>query len=157
MRISEDNYKKINKSVQDRIIESDARELLADYELVENIEDIKRGDDIKYISIKKVHGRDKHLFRFGGNVRFVDPEKKYFVLTTGRLSWSVQFNDKNIIYKKSSIDDIADKFTSRIQELEQENERLRAKNNKYKSDLVEIKKLIRRFAPTGQPGSSQPH
>lgn len=58
---------------------------LVDYERVTNIENVKKGSQIRYVTMDK---EGNQAFRVGGKLIKVEPE--YIMLTNGRMYWSVQ-------------------------------------------------------------------
>ena len=74
----------------------------------------------------------------GGTIIKVDFEKKYIVLSNGKLSWSVQLNDKNILYKKMTTEEIKEFYENELNTIETEQLQTKSANDKLKSNLKEL-------------------
>ena len=108
IRLSKDNYKKPANTVQDNLTIEDINILLEEYNEVDDIHQLKTGVHVRYYTMVKSGRIEKKLFRMGGTIIKIDFEKKYMVLSNGKLSWSVQLNNKNKFYKKMTTDEIKD-------------------------------------------------
>ena len=139
-RISKDKYKKPANTVQDNLTIEDINLLLEEYNEVEDILQLKTGLHIRYYSIVKNKHTEKKLFRMGGTIIKIDFEKKYIVLSNGKLSWSVQLNDKNILYKKMTTEEIKDFYENEINTIETEQLQIKSTNDKLKINVKELYK-----------------
>ena len=127
-------YKRPANTVQDNLTQEDINILLEEYNEIDNYNELKIGMHIRYYStINK-----KKLFRMGGNIISIDLDKKYIVLSNGKISWSVQLNDKNILYKKMTTDEIKDFYENEIAVIETEQMQTKSTNDKLKSKLKEL-------------------
>jgi len=140
IRISKDNYIKPANTVQDNLTKEDIDLLLEEYDEVEDIQQLRNGIHIRYFTVSRLGQTDKKLFRMGGTIIKVDLDKKYIVLSNGKISWSVQLNNKNILYKKMSTEDIKDFYENEINTIESEQFLLKSTNNKLKINLKELYK-----------------
>lgn len=118
----------------------DIDDLLRNYERIE-VSELKIGMNIRYF----IYKNKKELFRIGGKIIKIDPEKKYLVLTNGNKNWSVQLKQKIAIYCELDIDDIKQKYEAIIKKLYNENKNLTAKKNKYKSEYNLLKKKLHNY------------
>jgi hypothetical protein len=134
IRITKDKYKKPANTVQDNLTQEDIEILLEEYNEIEDIHQLKTGLHIRYYSII---GKKK-LFRMGGTIIKIDFEKKYIVLSNGKLSWSVQLNEKNILYKKMTTDEIKEFYENEINTIETEQLQVKSTNDKLKINLKEL-------------------
>lgn len=151
-RINADVYKKPINTVQDKLTQEDINDLLEEYEQITDIHELKVGTHVRYFNIIKQDNEEKKLFRMGGNIIKIDLEKKYMVLANDkRISWSVQLDEKTIIYRKMTTDEIKQFYENELDNRELEIkmykiqiENLHNENNKYKKDLVDIKRLLKK-------------
>ena len=168
VNIKNDNYKKNENTVQDKLTDEDIALLLEDYEQVVSFDELKEAMHIRYYTtIKK-----KKVFRMGGTIIKLDLEKNYAVLTNGHVNWSVQLNSGTIIYRKMTSEEVKsfyeneldnkdmelDKYKSNIEKLkighkklQKENEDLKTEyrilqreNNKLIKEATHIKKLLKK-------------
>ena len=140
VRITKDKYKKPANTIQDNLTQEDIDILLEEYNEIENIHQLKTGLHIRYYSIVKTGKIEKKLFRMGGTIIKVDFEKKYIVLSNGKLSWSVQLNDKNILYKKMTTEEIKDFYENELNNIETEQSNIKSTNDKLKINIRELYK-----------------
>lgn len=139
-RISKDNYIKPANTIQDNLTKEDIDLLLEEYDEVENIQQLRNGIHIRYFTVSRLGRTEKKLFRMGGTIIKVDLDKKYIVLSNGKITWSVQLNNKNILYKKMSTEAIKDFYENEINTIESEQFLLKSTNNKLKINLKELYK-----------------
>jgi hypothetical protein len=137
-RISKDKYKKPANTVQDNLTQEDINILLEEYNEIDDIHQLKTGLHIRYYSIVKTGRTEKKLFRMGGTIIKIDFEKKYMVLSNGKLSWSVQLNDKNILYKKMTTEEIKEFYENELNTIETEQLQIKSTNDKLKINLKEL-------------------
>lgn len=150
IRLSAADEKPLN-TVQENLTQEDIDNLLEDYEEIENIIELKPGIEIRYYTtIKKRNGSKQKLFRMGGKIIKIDYEKKYLVLSNNKLSWSVQLNDDNQIFRKMTFEEIKNFYENEINNIEIElnryksdNKKLLNENQKLKSEMSNIKKLLK--------------
>ena len=98
MSNNKNNFKK-----QSSFSESDIKERLKGYDLVENFDDLKLGISIRYF---RLEGNDK-AFRMGGIITFIDQDKRFIQLKNPSSNlrnlkpFSVQLNGTNELYMKN--------------------------------------------------------
>jgi len=140
-RISVNRYKKPANTYQDNLTQEDINILLEEYNEIDDIHQLKPTVQIRYYSIvKNKQNVEKKLFRMGGTIIKVDFEKKYLVLSNGKITWSVQINDKNIFYKKMTTEEIKEFYENELNTAETEQMQIKSSNDKLKSNLKEIQK-----------------
>ena len=142
VRISQDGYKKSGNTVQENLTQEDIDLLLEDYNEVVDITELKPSLEIRYYTVIK----NKKLFRMGGTIIKVDFDKKYIVLTNGKITWSVQLNNKNILYKKMTLNEVKDFYENELNNMEliinkykQIIEKLKEENIKLKNKFIKNK------------------
>ena len=138
IRITKDKYKKPANTVQDNLTQEDINQLLEEYNEIENIHQLKIGLHIRYYSIIKSGKTEKKIFRMGGTIIKIEFEKKYIVLSNGKITWSVQLNDKNILYKKMTSEEIKDFYENEINTIETKQSQIKLNNDKLKYNLKEL-------------------
>lgn len=120
-RISEDNYQKPKKTITDLVQTQDkVQEILENYQEISNeeIDNVPIGIHVRYISYNKK--TNKEAFRFGGNIKKIDPN--YLVLIGNNLTFSVQrftYNKNNEVIHTTRFF-IKDKDVDKINEINQE-------------------------------------
>lgn len=146
-RISEDGYKKDGNTIQENLTKEDIESLLEDYNEVIDITELKPTLEVRYFITVK----NKKLFRMGGTIIKVDFDKKYIVLTNGKITWSVQLNDKTIIYRKMTINEVKEFYENELNNIEtnltkykQVIEKLKNENNNLNIQLDKMKKIIKK-------------
>ena len=88
-KISNTEYKKPEITYTDKLSKNQIQELLADYEKINNIEELKKvpiGTHIRYFDIKN----NEMKFRTGGILTVNTGLPDYIILNSGHVSWSVQ-------------------------------------------------------------------
>ena len=140
-RISKDKYKKPANTFQDNLTQEDINILLEEYNEIDDIHHLKPTVQIRYYTIvKNKQNVEKKLFRMGGTIIKVDFEKKYLVLSNGKITWSVQINDKNIFYKKMTTEEIKEFYENELNSVETEQMQIKSSNDKLKTNLKEMQK-----------------
>ena len=149
-RITKDRYKKPANTVQDNLTQEDIDILLEEYNEIDDIHQLKNGVHIRYYAIvKNKQNIEKKLFRMGGTIIKVDFEKKFLVLSNGRITWSVQINDKNIFYKKMTTEEIKEFYENELNTAE--TEQMQVKSNfkemqkKYQELIIQNEKLVKKI------------
>jgi len=111
-RISETKYVRPMLTYTDKLSKEQVKELLIDYEQIKSLEQLKNipaGTHIRYFEYK-----DKELkFRTGGILTVVSGIPEYLILSSGKLSWSVQIN-KCIFFKRITIKQVREEFERKI-------------------------------------------
>ena len=109
-RLSTDEYKKPPITFTESLDKEEIKNLLEEYEQVEDIVQIKRGTHLRYFS-KDKDGSFK--FRMGGILTVNNNIPKYIILSNGSKSWSVQIKD-TIFFSKKSFKKIKEEFQDEI-------------------------------------------
>jgi flagellar basal body rod protein FlgC len=127
-RLTSDNYDRPKKTFQESLSNEEIKEKLKDYVKVENISEVPVNSHLRYFTLvedpktKQV----QKLFRLGGMLKNKDNCDKYVVLSNGTKSWSV--NTKTaVFFRKMTLEEVHDKYTKRIAELEHQVKRLTRK------------------------------
>jgi hypothetical protein len=97
-RLTNDNYNKPPITYTESLSKDEIKELLKDYKKVENINDIKKGEHLRYFN-KSVD--EMYKFRLGGKLIINETLPKYIVLSNKKKTWSVQVKD-TIFYCKNN-------------------------------------------------------
>lgn len=146
-RISQDGYIKEGNSIQDNLTKEDIELLLEDYNEVLNITELKPTLEIRYFTTIK----NKKLFRMGGTIIKVDFDNKYIVLTNGKITWSVQLNDKTTLYRKMTLAEVKEFYENEINNIEtnvnkykQTIEKLKNENNNLNIELNRMKNIMKK-------------
>lgn len=146
-RISQDGYIKEGNSVQENLTKEDIELLLEDYNEVIDITELKPTLEVRYFTTIK----NKKLFRMGGTIIKVDLEKKYIVLTNGKITWSVQLNDKTTLYRKMTLAEVKEFYENEINNIEtnvnkykQIIEKLKNENSNLNIQLDKMKKIMKK-------------
>ena len=154
VNIKNDNYKKNGNTIQDKLTPNDIEILLEDYEIITSFNELKNGSHIRYYTLIN----NKKVFRMGGSIIKLDLEKKFAVLSNGRVNWSLQLNKNTIIYKKMTTEDVKLFYENELDNKEMELKKTKTKiekikiifktlqteNNELKNELYRIKKLIKK-------------
>lgn len=147
-KITQNNYTYNGKEIQNNLTNEDIELLLEDYIEISNIDELKPSMHIRYYIIQlDKNGKQKKLFRMGGNIIKIDHTNQYIVLTNGTLTWCVQLSN-SIIYRKGNIDEIKQIYKDKIEYkniniINQKNhiKKLESNLNKFKSINSEYNKL----------------
>jgi len=137
-KLGDSEYHTTGNELQNNLIEEDVNLLLEEYDEINNTNELKPGDHIRYFTIKyKKNGYVDKKFRMGGQIIKIDHELKYLVLTAKKLTWSVQFNN-SIIYKKMTINDIKEFYESELDDKDMKIEKLKNSIKKYKENQQKL-------------------
>jgi hypothetical protein len=161
VNIKNDTYQKNGNTVQDNLTQEDIELLLEEYEQIASFDELKEGMHIRYYTtIKK-----KQVFRMGGTIIKLDLDKNFAVVTNGHVNWSVQLNSNTIIYRKMTTEEVKqfyeneldnkemelkkcrsniEKLKNGYKQIQAENEQLHIDNKQLRSELLQIKKLIKK-------------
>lgn len=149
-RISEDNYQKPKKTITDLVQTQDkVQEILENYQEISNeeIDNVPIGIHVRYISYNKK--TNKEAFRFGGNIKKIDPN--YLVLIGNNLTFSVQrftYNKNNEVIHTTRFfikDKDVDKINESNQELIKNQEIIDQQNEIIHKQQREIEKLKKKI------------
>ena len=123
-------YQRPNITYQERLTNTDIKEKLKDYIIVEDINNVEIGTHLRYFIYDNISKTKK--FRLGGNLCKIDNLGRFLTLTNGNIKWSVQI-PSTIFYKKLSNEEYKEELKKEIMtELESDN-----------NDLIKAKKLIK--------------
>ena len=106
--ISETTYKRPILTYTDKLSKQQVKELLIDYEQIKSIQELQKisqGTHLRYFEYKN----DELLFRTGGIITVNSGLPAYLILSSGKLSWSVQVN-KSIFFKRITIKQVRNEF-----------------------------------------------
>lgn len=148
-RITKDKFKKTGNTVQDNLTQEDIDILLEEYNEIDNIYQLKPGIHVRYYTtLTNKQNIEKKLFRMGGTIVKVDFEKKYIVLSNQKITWSVQLNDKNIIYKKMTTEEIKEFYENELNSVETEQQHIKSSykdmQKKYQELILQNEKLVKK-------------
>jgi hypothetical protein len=111
-KISETKYVRPILTYTDKLSKEQVKELLVDYEQIKSLEQLKNipsGTHLRYFEYK-----DKELkFRTGGILTVTNGIPDYLILSSGKISWSVQVN-KCIFFKRITIKQVREEFEKKI-------------------------------------------
>ena len=152
-------YQKPLKTYQDRLTNQDIKEILKDSIVVDDISMVPIGTHVRYF----INDNDtkKKKFRLGGMITKIDPLGRYIMLSNGQTQpWSVQIPN-TIFYKKISDEEKKEEIKkeilseinidtnndlkkkikvlmTKINNINEENENLKKKNEKITNQLKKI-------------------
>ena len=132
-------YIRPQKTYTDNLTDEEIVKKLEDYKKVESINEIKQKSHIRYflLEVDKKKGTLTRKFRMGGFVVKVDLENKYVMLSTGKTSWSVQY-DNAILYRKMTTNEIKEEYENDLEKLQHSNEKLLKKLGKISKAYDEL-------------------
>jgi|TARA_E500000178_G_C16639319_1_gene581235 hypothetical protein len=140
-RLTKDK-KKSQDSYQSKLSPSEIKEKLEEYKIVTDINSVALNSHLRYFTTDKK--TKEKLFRLGGFLTKIDKEKGYLILSSGKFTWSVQLEGTTFFqkmtfkeFKKEIESELKEKYKSKINKLEEE-------NNKLKDTLKEIKHEIKK-------------
>lgn len=157
-RISADDYKKDGNTTQDNLTNDDINILLEEYAEVDEITELKPGIHVRYFNIIKKKNSEQKIFRMGGTIIKIDYDKKYMVLSNGKISWSVQINNTNIFYRKMTTQEVKDFYENELNNMEEDVKKYKSiidkfkikqkelitENDHLKTELINIKKILKK-------------
>lgn len=137
---SDKNYKRPHNTFQDSLTKQEIKDKLKDYKKCLDISSVSIGTHIRYFTIDKLKGTK--VFRLGGTLNRIDPEKRFIILSNGQLSWSVQIGNTDFWQKlsdselkeelkeqiKKELNIIADASEEKQSNISKDNEDLKHKN-----------------------------
>ena len=134
-----DGYMRPNKTYTDNLTDDDIVKKLEDYKKVDSINETKVKSHVRYflLEVDKKKGTLTRKFRMGGFVIKVDPENKYVMLSNGKASWSVQY-DNAVLYQKMTINEIKEEYEEDLEKTHHTNEKLMKKLNKINKAYQEL-------------------
>lgn len=125
------NYKRPTKTYQDTLDEKKIKELLKDYEPVEDIYSVPLNSHLRYFTVKD----NKKQFRMGGYLDTINEEKGYVKLTNGKTTWSVQVNEDTDFFRKPEISEIKEYYEKKL-------DKYRRKISKLETTIEQIKNRL---------------
>ena len=157
-RISADDYKKDGNTTQDNLTNDDINILLEEYAEVDEITELKPGIHVRYFNIITKKNSEQKIFRMGGTIIKIDYDKKYMVLSNGKISWSVQINNNNIFYRKMTTQEVKDFYENELNNMEEDVKKYKSiidkfkikqkelitENDHLKTELINIKKILKK-------------
>ena len=133
-RIGKDNYKKKNKTVQDKLSPNDIKEKLKDYIQTKNILKVPLRTHVRYFITKD----GKQHFRLGGFLSRKNKDKGYVILSNNNITWSVQIKTATF-WKKLTIEEIRMEYEKSIEQLKKENKQLKKTLKSIKTQVTKSK------------------
>jgi hypothetical protein len=135
-----DGYIRPNKTKTDELDEDQIVDKLMDYKKIETINELVPKMHIRYflLEVDKKKGTVTRKFRMGGFIVKVDPVEKYVVLSNGKASWSIQF-DNVVIYRKLSISEIKEEYETDLEKAQKVNNKLMSKFTKLNQSYEILK------------------
>lgn len=141
--IKDSDYKRPQLTYTDKLSKKEIESLLLDYEKIDDLSTVPTGTHIRYFEDK-----DGELkFRLGGTLTIKTGLPVYCILSNNKVSWSVQVK-KCIFFKRISIKDIKEEYEEKLLEKDKDINELRALVRKLKTDIIDIKKNIKRGIKT---------
>lgn len=110
-KISETKYLRPPLTYTDKLSKQQVKELLIDYEQIKSLEEIKNltpGTHLRYFEYKN----NELKFRTGG-ILTVSGAPDYLILSSGKVSWSVQIN-KCIFFKRITIKQVREEYRKKL-------------------------------------------
>lgn len=98
IRITKDKYNKPPITYTESLSRENIKDLLQNYDQVDDIKSIKIGTHLRYFSKNK---EGKYNFRLGGELKNNDGLPNYIVLSNKFKSWCVQIQE-TIFYSKKN-------------------------------------------------------
>jgi hypothetical protein len=97
-RLTNDKYKKPPITFTETLSKEDIKNLLNDYEQVNDINTVKKETHLRYFTL---NNDGTYKFRLGGKLMINDTSNNYIILSNGIKTWSVQ--KKNTIFFQKKI------------------------------------------------------
>ena len=133
-------YNKNKKSYQETLSPDEIKKKLEEYKQIEDINNTSLNTHIRYFTINPDNNMKQ--FRLGGFLTKIEPE--YIILSNGKLSWSVQLKN-SILFEKMTFTDLKEELVNKIsKKFEKEINELTDENKKLKNTLKQVKKEIKR-------------
>ena len=147
-RLGNDDYKRPNKTKQDKLTKEEIKEMLEDYIEVDDISKVPLNTHIRYFSEKKNEKSKKieKVFRMGGFLVNKNNYDKYVILATApntgvinsaAKSWSVN-TVSSIFYRKLTYEEVKEQFKDTIEDQNQQIEILKKELKKLKAELKKL-------------------
>ena len=143
-KINSNNYIRPNQTHQELLSNQDIKEKLKDYKKIEDINSTAIGTHIRYFTIDSK--TKSKLFRLGGFLNKIDPNRRYITLNNGNISWSVQL-PSSILYQKMTDDEIKREMKDELKKeiLTEDNNQIGGNNNIIANFKNEIKILNKKI------------
>ena len=124
--------------VQGNYTDEDINELLKDFIKVDNTDDLKLGDEIRYYTFVKQNEIEYKVFKLGGTIYEINFDEKFLIIGNGKFSWKLKFN-RNIFYKKIDILKIKKYYESEINNIESEKQEIQTEYTQIKNNYGKLK------------------
>lgn len=142
--------KEKKKSQTDNLTKDEIRDLLEDYNQVNDINDVFIGTHLRYFSL--IDGENK--FRRGGNLKLINTEKGFVILHNAtNYEWSVQLKGTTF-FKKMSMKEIKQDYDNIITDLNEKVKKLKLENKMLKEKVITLEKNIK--TPAKKPPVRKP-
>jgi hypothetical protein len=140
-RLSQERYNRPDKTIQDKLTKEEIAEKLQGYVKVDNIAEVPLNTHLRYFTteINKKTGATERKFRLGGFLTNNLNNKKYIILSNGKLSWSVQ-TENTIFFRKKSIEEIINEYEDKLKNKDNIIDKLEDKVLLLKKRIKELKK-----------------
>ena len=125
--------------IQGNYTNDDINELLKEFNIIDNIKDLKIGNEIRYYTFIIKNNIEYKIFRLGGTIYEIDLENKNMVIGNGNFTWKIKFN-KNIFYKKIDMYQIKKYYESEIDNIESEKQEITSEYQQIKNNYGKLKK-----------------
>ena len=126
-------------SFQGNYTDDDINELLKEFNIVNNVEELKVGNEVRYYTFITKNGIEHKVFRLGGTIYEIDFIDKYMVVCNGKFTWKLKFG-KNIFYKKIDIFKIKKYYESEINNIESEKMEIVSEKQNIEHNYNKLKK-----------------
>jgi len=134
-RLTTDSYKRPKYTKTETLSKEEIKELLEDYEKVDDIGKVKIGSSMRYFDVSD---KDNNKFRYGGTLVNIS-YPNYIVLSAKGKSWSVQISDA-IFFKRINIEELKKEYEEIFLKLEEKYRNVKKEN---KILLQENEELIK--------------
>ena len=135
-KISESIYDRPDVTYTDKLSKVQIQDLLVDYEQIKNnteLQDIPPGTHLRYFQMID----SKLKFRTGGILTVKSGLPSYIILSSGKVSWSVQVSDC-IFFRRITIKQLKTEFNKLLEEKERD---IKSLQNLIKTQSNEINRL----------------
>ena len=142
-RLTTDKYKRPKYTKTDTLTKEEIKELLEDYEKVDDIGKVKIGSSIRYFDVADP---DNKKFRYGGTLVNISCPN-YVVLSAKGKSWSVQINDA-IFFKRINVEELKKEYEEIFSKLEEKYRKVKKENKlllKENEELLEKNRKLENY------------
>ena len=124
-----------------QLSEDEIDDLLEDYSEVKDIYQVPLDTHLRYFSLDK---DGKKQFRTGGFLHRNNGLPKYVMLTNRKQTWSVQIKGTDF-FRKMSLQEIKKEYGDEIEEITEENEKLKKRVKLLEDRNYGLKEMIRKL------------